>query len=87
MGTGLGYMIASALYRMTRPPYLVGGMAMFWGYIKSMLTRQQRLEDTVFRTFLRSYQWSCLLRGKSLATAKLNERCATKWKPEESESC
>jgi len=86
MGTGFGYMTASALYRMTRPPYLIGGLGMWWGYIKSMLTRQNRLEDPAFRNFLRRYQWSCLLHGKVKATATLNSQRASYWQPEASKT-
>ena len=81
MGTGFSYMTASALYRMTRPPYIVGGVAMWWGYVKSMLSRQERLEDRHFRVFLRKYQWSCLLRGKMRATELINETSASHWQP------
>ncbi|MDH3347168.1 MAG: glycosyltransferase family 2 protein [Desulfobulbaceae bacterium] len=82
MGTGLVYMTASALYRMTRPPYLIGGLGMWLGYVKSIFARQKRLEDPIFRSFLRRYQWSCLLRGKSRATARLNEQNAISWNPD-----
>lgn len=81
MGTGLGYMTASALYRMTRPPYLVGGLGMWWGFVKSMLYRSPRLDDHAFRVFLRRYQWSCLLRGKARATHLLNDQRAPFWRP------
>src|SRR5699024_10636672 len=53
MGTGPAYMIASALYRMTRPPLIVGGLAMLWGYFRSMLARRPRYGDPAFRRFLR----------------------------------
>ena len=33
MGTGLVYMTVSALYRMTRPPLLVGGLAILGGLL------------------------------------------------------
>lgn len=81
MGTGFAYMTASALYRMSRPPIVIGGAAMWWGYVKSMLTRQKRFADSEFRRFLRSYQWACLLRGKSKATDGLNERQVKCWVP------
>ena len=81
MGTGPLYMTISALYRMTRPPIVIGGLAMWWGYIKSMLSGKERLEDTDFRAFLRKYQWTCLLRGKRNATALLDERSSTRWNP------
>jgi glycosyltransferase involved in cell wall biosynthesis len=81
MGTGPTYMIASALYRMTRPPVVVGGVAMLCGYFRSMAQRQPRLELPGFRPFLRRYQWNCLLRGKTQATRELNARQAALWKP------
>ena len=81
MGTGLLYMTASAVFRMAHPPYLIGGLAMLWGYIKSMLTRKERLDDPAFRKFLRQYQWSCLIQGKSKATTNLNNQQASHWNP------
>jgi hypothetical protein len=39
MGTGLIYMTVSAVYRMTRPPLILGGLAMWWGYVRSALMR------------------------------------------------
>jgi glycosyltransferase involved in cell wall biosynthesis len=79
MGTSPLYMLVSATYRMTRPPLVVGGLAMLWGYAKSCLTGQPRYADLEFRQFLRSYQWSCLLRGKRAATAALNRRQEQTW--------
>lgn len=81
MGTGLAYMTASALFRLTRPPVLIGGLAMWWGYVKSMLSGVKRYPDPAFRRFLRSYQWSCLFRGKAQATRRLNEAVADRWHP------
>ncbi len=81
MGTDLAYMTASALYRMTRPPLIVGGVAMWCGYVKSLLGRKPRYENAEFRRFLRRYQWACLLRGKKRSTQRLNERQAVKWQP------
>jgi glycosyltransferase involved in cell wall biosynthesis len=81
MGTGLMYMTVSALYRMTRPPFIIGGLAMWWGYIQSARHHEARLNDLAFRKFLRTYQWSCLLLGKARATAKLNRRRAQFWNP------
>jgi hypothetical protein len=75
-------MLVSAVYRMFRPPRIVGGIAMLWGYIRSWLTRQPRYGDLEFRRFLRAYQWACLTQGKSKATQELNDRQAKVWKPE-----
>ena len=81
MGTGPIYMLASALFRMTRPPLVVGGLAMADGYFKSMLERRPRYGDAAFRQFLRNYQWGCLVKGKRRATAELNARQAPLWDP------
>jgi biofilm PGA synthesis N-glycosyltransferase PgaC len=79
MGTSPLYMLASAFYRMTRPPLLAGGVAMLWGYVRSMAQRKERYTDEAFRAFLRQYQMQCLLTGKMSATRRLNERQATAW--------
>jgi glycosyltransferase involved in cell wall biosynthesis len=81
MGTGPVYLVASAIFRMTRRPFIVGGLAMIWGYFRSMIQRVPRYEDLEFRRFLRRYQWDCLLRGKSRATARLNVLQSQAWKP------
>ncbi|MHC5210622.1 MAG: glycosyltransferase family 2 protein [Planctomycetota bacterium] len=71
MGTGLLYMTASALFRMGQPPRLLGGVAMWLGYVASMLSAKRRYEDGAFRRFLRRYQLRCLLIGKRRATAEI----------------
>jgi glycosyltransferase involved in cell wall biosynthesis len=79
MGTGLSYMLASCAFRAAKPPVVVGSLAMLWGYAKRALSGEPRYGDAEFRRFLRAYQWNCLLRGKSKATAALNARQAERW--------
>lgn len=67
MGTSFAYMTASALYRMTRPPLFIGGLGMWWGYVRSMIARNERYEEPEFRAFLRNYQWRSLFKGKRRA--------------------
>jgi len=81
MGTTPVYMLASAVYRMSRPPLIVGGLAMLVGYFGSMFRRRPRYGNAEFRRFLRRYQWACLLRGKARATAALEIRQAREWEP------
>lgn len=81
MGTGPAWMLASALYRMTRPPRIVGGVAMLWGYAKSMLARAPRYGGREFRRFLRRYQRACLWKGKARALAELDAAQAGAWDP------
>jgi biofilm PGA synthesis N-glycosyltransferase PgaC len=64
---------------MTRPPLVIGGIAMLWGYFKSWITQRPRYDDLEFRAFLRDYQRNCLLRGKARATELVNTRQARKW--------
>lgn len=80
MGTSFLYIVASSVFRMLHPPYFVGGFAMLWGYIKSMLQRKPRFEDTVLVGFIRGYQWQCLIKGKAKATMALNAAQETTWK-------
>lgn len=81
MGTGIVYMTLSALYRMTRPPFIIGGLAMLWGYVRSLIAGKERLKDPAFRRFLREYQWTCLLQGKNKATAQYDQQGARRWNP------
>ncbi len=76
MGTSPAYMAASAAFRMTRPPYVVGGAAMGWGYLKSALAGKPRYGDPAFRRFLNRYQWSALFRGKAKAIERINDERA-----------
>ena len=79
MGTGLLYMLASSVFRMTHPPYLVGGLAMLWGYLKSMFQGKPRFADAALVTFIKIYQMQCLLKGKKSATEKLNAQQEQLW--------
>jgi biofilm PGA synthesis N-glycosyltransferase PgaC len=79
MGTGLLYMLASASFRLLRPPMFVGSVAILWGYLKSLLGRKPKYGDPYFRQFLRSFQWNCLSHGKAWATRQVNQRQANVW--------
>ncbi|MDD2761833.1 MAG: glycosyl transferase family 2, partial [Methylomonas sp.] len=79
MGTGIRYMTASAIFRMMHPPYILGGLAMWWGYVKSLLQRQPRFDDPLLVDFIRKYQWQCLLKGKNVATAELDKQQEQVW--------
>lgn len=81
MGTGPVWMLAAAIFRMSRPPLVVGGIAMLWGYLRSALTRAPRYGDAEFRRFLGRYHLQCMLKGKRRATAELEARQAAIWRP------
>ena len=67
MGTGLLYMVAIAINRIDQKPYVLGSLAMLWGWINSALRGEPRYENAEFRKFLRRYQWRALLVGKKRA--------------------
>jgi biofilm PGA synthesis N-glycosyltransferase PgaC len=81
MGTTPVYMLASAISRMGHPPLVLGGLAIIYGYFRSMVARLPRYGDAEFRRMLRRYQWGCLLQGKARATARFNARQARQWNP------
>ncbi len=68
MGTGFLFMAASALSRMNQKPYVLGGLAMLWGWVKSALQGKPRYDDAEFRRYLRQYQMRALRVGKKRAS-------------------
>jgi hypothetical protein len=82
MGTRLIYMFAVSIYRISTKPYIIGGLAMFWGYMSSLVKREKRIDDPELIDFIQKYQWDCLVKGKSKATALLNEQQERFWYPE-----
>jgi biofilm PGA synthesis N-glycosyltransferase PgaC len=76
MGTGVLWMIATAVFRITERPYVAGGLFILWGWIEANLKRLPRYEEPGFRTFLRHYQWRALLVGKRKAIAEIEVRNA-----------
>ena len=83
MGTGIVYMFATSVYRMLHPPYVLGGVAMFWGYLKSAGKRLPLYRDKELRRFINAYQWRCLLFGKHKATELLDKKQMSVWKQSE----
>jgi glycosyltransferase involved in cell wall biosynthesis len=67
MGTGLLFMAASAISRLNQKPYVLGTLAILWGWIKSAALRAPRYENLEFRRYLRRYQMRVLLVGKKNA--------------------
>ncbi len=81
MGTSAAYLLASAARRVLQPPYVVGALAMAWGYFASWAARKPRFADPEFRRFLRRYQWGTLLRGKRRTIERIERERAASWRP------
>ena len=79
MGTGMLWILVSSLYRMTRRPLVLGGLAMLWGYLTSMVKRLPRFEDAEFRRFLRRYHRRCVVFGKAEATRRTDMEQKRVW--------
>jgi biofilm PGA synthesis N-glycosyltransferase PgaC len=76
MGTGFWYLAASALARINQKPYVLGSLAILWGWLRSAMLRKPRYENPEFRRFLRRYQRRVLLLGKGRAIAELTAPAA-----------
>ena len=76
MGTGFVYMAASAVSRIGERPYLLGSLAMLWGWLRSALRREPRYDDPEFRAFLRRYHRRVLRVGKRRAVEELSSASA-----------
>lgn len=74
MGTGPVFMLASAVFRLNQKPYVLGSLAMLWGWFKAALQRKPRYQDLAFRRFLRRYQWRALLLGKRRALDMIGQQ-------------
>jgi len=72
MGTGFLYMFASAISRLNQKPYVLGSLAMLWGWLASALQGKPRFDEPGFREFLRRYQWRALIVGKRRAVEEIH---------------
>jgi glycosyltransferase involved in cell wall biosynthesis len=76
MGSHPLYFAATAIYRMTHPPYVVGGLAMLQGYFGAWARGAARHDDPELRRFIRAYQRRALRVGKARAVAEIEARSA-----------
>lgn len=74
MGTGFLWMLATFVYRITERPYVIGGAAIVWGWLKSYLKGMRRYEEPGFHEFLWQYHWRSLMIGKAKAIQEIEER-------------
>jgi poly-beta-1,6-N-acetyl-D-glucosamine synthase len=83
MGTRPTWIVVSGAYRMLRPPIVVGGLAIVYGYARAAVSRAPRLEDESFRAFLRRYQGLCMTKGKRGAVELTEAEGARRWDPDQ----
>jgi hypothetical protein len=73
------YFSATAIFRMTRPPYVVGGLAMLYGYARAWWSGARQLDDPELCEFIRAYQRQALLGGKARTIAEIETRQEVHW--------
>ncbi|MGR3611204.1 MAG: glycosyltransferase [Paracoccus sp. (in: a-proteobacteria)] len=81
MGSDPAYFMATGIYRMAHPPYVLGGLATIQGYLGAWLRGARRHEDAELRRFIRAYQRRALRVGKARATAETEAARAASWQP------
>jgi glycosyltransferase involved in cell wall biosynthesis len=72
MGSDPLYYLATCVFRIAEPPYLLGGIAMIQGYLGAWLRGDRQLDDASLRAFIRAYQRRALIVGKARAVAELD---------------
>ena len=55
MGSAFYYVLAASVYRSTEPPWLIGGLAITWGYLKAALSGHPRYANPEYRRYLRRF--------------------------------
>lgn len=71
MGSDPLYFVATAVFRMMHPPYVVGRLSMLVGFFNSMLRGLPQLDDAPLRAFIRAYQRRALFVGKGKAIEEI----------------
>ncbi|EKE43258.1 glycosyl transferase, putative [Oceaniovalibus guishaninsula JLT2003] len=79
MRSDFAFFTASCLFRMAHPPYVLGGLASWWGYVKAWMLRRPQMEDDALAAFIRAYQRRALAVGKARATSEIVAARAPVW--------
>jgi len=80
MGSDFFYFTATCLFRIMHPPYLIGGLATWWGYVRAWVGHKPQQQDIGLADFIRRYQRRALLVGKRRAIEEIEVAFASNWK-------
>lgn len=78
MGSDPLFYLATCVFRMAEPPYILGGFAMLQGFVGAWLKGARQLEDRKLVSFIRAYQRRALRVGKGRAVAEIDARNAAR---------
>jgi glycosyltransferase involved in cell wall biosynthesis len=79
LGASPLFLLASAVYRASHKPVLIGSIATLFGFARAAARRRPRYGDPEFRRYLRRYHRDVLLRGRSAATQRADEAGRSIW--------
>jgi glycosyltransferase involved in cell wall biosynthesis len=79
IGASPSFVLATAAYRVTHKPMLIGSAATVWGYVRAWLKGTARYPDPQFRRFLRRYHRTVLLRGKTRTVQMFDKETGELW--------
>jgi glycosyltransferase involved in cell wall biosynthesis len=71
MGSDPAFYLATCVFRMAEPPYVLGGLAMLQGYVAAWWRGDRQLDDPDLRAFIRSFQRRALVVGKARALQEI----------------
>jgi hypothetical protein len=80
MGSDPLYYLATCVFRMAEPPYVLGGLAMLQGYLGAWWQKDRQLQDPELVAFIRAWQRRVLRAGKAKAVAEVEAERAQYWK-------
>jgi biofilm PGA synthesis N-glycosyltransferase PgaC len=72
MGSAPYYVAAVSIYRMAERPFVVGGVGIFWGYLRAALDREPRMDKRDYLESLRRFELGSLLMGKRRMVERMN---------------
>ncbi len=81
MGSAPYYVAAVAAYRMIERPFILGGLCIFWGYVRAWWRGDRRHDDREYRRYMRRYELQSLLLGKRRTLQRYNDRIRATWPP------
>ena len=81
MGSDPLYFTATAIWKMTHPPYVTGGLASLQGYLAAWARGATQHDDPGLRRLIRRYQRRALIRGKAQAALEIEEAQASVFDP------
>lgn len=79
MGSDFLYFTATCVFRMAHPPYVIGGLATWWGYVRAWIAGAPQHGDEELKAFIRAYQRRAFVAGKARAVAEIDAAQKAVW--------